>query len=202
MSKSASGSGTPATGSPDGKEATGQAEASPESPAAGTPARNLAAIPPRPSSERKVGERAPGERRDGPTPARAKSGRMQVGPGIRLKGEIEDCAELVVEGSAVATLDGERLDISQNGLFTGTARVETADIHGRFEGDLQVAGLLHIHGSGRVTGKVSYGRIEVSPGGELSGHVGKAGAEGAGEIADDGVKSAVDGSAATSRQAG
>ena len=54
--------------------------------------------------------------------------RMTVGPGIQLKGEISNCAALVVEGDVDATLDGEALEISQRGVFNGTVRVETADI--------------------------------------------------------------------------
>lgn len=100
--------------------------------------------------------------------------RMTVGPGIQLKGEISNCAALVVEGDVDATLDGEGLEISQRGVFNGTARVETADIQGQFKGDLTVSGLLRIENGGSVSGKVSYGRIEVIAGGELSGEISKA----------------------------
>lgn len=99
--------------------------------------------------------------------------RMTVGPGIQLKGEISNCASLVVEGDVDATLDGEALEISQRGVFNGTVRVETADIQGRFEGDLTVSGLLRIENGGSVSGKVRYGRIEVIAGGELSGEISK-----------------------------
>ena len=102
---------------------------------------------------------------------------MTVGPGIQLKGEISNCAALVVEGNVEATLNGEGLEISQRGVFKGVARVETADIQGQFEGDLNVTGLLRIENGGSVTGKVVYGRIEVIVGGELSGEISKAGAK-------------------------
>ncbi len=103
--------------------------------------------------------------------------RMTVGPGIQLKGEINNCAALVVEGNVDATLDGEGLEISQRGVFNGTARVETADIQGQFKGDLTVSGLLRIENGGSVDGKVIYGRIEVIAGGELSGEISKGGTE-------------------------
>ena len=103
--------------------------------------------------------------------------RMTVGPGIELKGEISNCAALVVEGNLDATLDGEALEISQRGVFSGTARVDTADIHGKFDGDLTVSGLLRIENGGSVSGKVRYGRIEVIAGGELSGEISKVDAE-------------------------
>lgn len=103
--------------------------------------------------------------------------RMSVGPGIELKGEISNCAALVVEGNVEGTLDGEALEVSQRGVFNGTVRVETADIQGQFEGDLTVTGLLRIENGGSVSGTVRYGRIEVVAGGELSGDVSRTSTE-------------------------
>ena len=124
----------------------------------------------------------PPKRRDmgageGLSTSMSQGSRMTVGPGIQLKGEISNCAALVVEGEVDATLDGEGLEISQRGVFNGTARVETADIQGQFKGDLQVSGLLRIENGGSVTGTITYGRIEIIAGGELTGDVSKGGAE-------------------------
>jgi len=102
---------------------------------------------------------------------------MSVGPGIELKGEISNCAALVVEGNVDATLDGEALEISQRGVFTGTVRVESAEIQGQFEGDLTVSGLLRIENGGSVSGTVRYGRIEVVAGGELTGDISRTSTE-------------------------
>ncbi len=120
----------------------------------------------------------PSKRRDtregeGISSSISQGSRMTVGPGIKLKGEISNCAALVVEGDVDATLDGEALEISQRGVFNGTARVDAADIQGRFEGDLTVSGLLRIENGGSVSGQVRYGRIEVIAGGELSGEISK-----------------------------
>lgn len=114
-------------------------------------------------------------RRDGEglSASRSQGSRMTVGPGIQLTGEISNCAALVVEGNVDGTLDGEALEISQRGIFNGTARVESADIQGQFDGDLHVSGLLRIENGGAVTGTVRYGRIEVVAGGELSGDISK-----------------------------
>ncbi len=100
-------------------------------------------------------------------PARPQNGNMSVGPGIQLKGEISKCATLVVDGDVDATLDGTALEIAQRGVFCGTARVESASIQGRFEGDLTVSGMLRIENGGSVSGKLCYGRLEVTVGGEF-----------------------------------
>ncbi len=112
---------------------------------------------------------------------------MSVGPGIELKGEISNCAALVVEGNVDATLDGDALEISQRGVFTGTVRVESAEIQGRFEGDLTVTGLLRIENGGSVSGTVRYGRIEVVAGGELTGDISRTSIEETPEITVENV---------------
>jgi cytoskeletal protein CcmA (bactofilin family) len=129
------------------------------------PARNLTDIP-RP-------------RRDdyhGPASAQGQSreNRMTVGRDIKLKGEISNCDVLVVEGDVEATLEGKMLEVAAGGTFNGTATVESAEIHGDYEGTLTIAGLLRVHGTGRVTGKVRYGKIEVQSGGEVSGDIASA----------------------------
>ncbi len=121
------------------------------------------------------------------TPARPQDSNMSVGPGIQLKGEISKCATLVVEGDVEVTLDGEALEINQRGVFCGTARVESADIQGRFEGDLTVSGMLRIENGGSASGKLRYGQLEVSVGGDLTGEISKYIGENGKSAADDSV---------------
>ena len=106
-------------------------------------------------------------------PARLQDSNMSVGPGIQLKGEISNCATLFVEGDVDATLDGKALEIVQRGVFRGTARVESVFIHGRFEGDLTVSGLLRVASGGSASGKLRYGQLDVAEGGDLTGEISK-----------------------------
>lgn len=110
------------------------------------------------------------------TPGQGQAGesRMTVGPEIRLKGEISNCDILVVEGDVEATLESKVVEVAAGGTFNGTATVESAEIHGDFDGTLTVSDLLRIHGTGRVSGKVRYGKIEVQSGGEVSGDIASA----------------------------
>ncbi len=121
-------------------------------------------------------------------PARPQNGNMSVGSGIRLKGEISKCATLIVEGDVDATLDGNALEIVQRGVFCGTARVESADIQGRFEGDLTVSGMLRIENGGSASGKLRYGQLEVAVGGDLTGEISKNTDEDEKPAADDSVE--------------
>ncbi|TMK32758.1 MAG: polymer-forming cytoskeletal protein, partial [Alphaproteobacteria bacterium] len=62
-----------------------------------------------------------------------------VGREISLSGEINSCNKLVVEGSVEANLQNCRdVDISETGLFKGSASIDEAEVRGRFEGNLTV----------------------------------------------------------------
>jgi cytoskeletal protein CcmA (bactofilin family) len=101
-----------------------------------------------------------------------KEAKLIVGPDIKMKGvEIADCDTLVVEGRIEATLDSRVLQIAQNGIFCGTVAVDTAEIHGRLEGELTVRKHLTIHATGKVTGKIRYAKIKVEEGAELAGEI-------------------------------
>jgi cytoskeletal protein CcmA (bactofilin family) len=97
---------------------------------------------------------------------------LVVGREIVLSGEISACDRLVVEGTVKANIkDCRDIAISEGGLFTGSAAVESAEIRGRFEGELTVSGRLLIRAPGQVSASVRYGEIEIERGGRLSGHV-------------------------------
>ena len=101
-----------------------------------------------------------------------KEAKLIVGPDIKMKGvEITDCDTLVVEGRIEATLDSRVLQIAQNGRFCGTVAVDTAEIHGRLEGELTVRKQLIIHATGKVSGKIRYAKIKVEEGAELAGEI-------------------------------
>jgi len=105
------------------------------------------------------------------TSAEARS-KLIVGPNIKLKGvEITDCDTLVVEGRVEATISSRVIQISDRGAFLGHADFDVAEIRGEFDGELTVRQKLVVYASGRVTGKVRYGKLVIEEGGQLSGDV-------------------------------
>ncbi len=99
--------------------------------------------------------------------------KLIVGPDIKLKGaEITDCDTLVVEGRVEASMDSRVIQISEHGVFVGKVGIDVAEIRGRFEGELTARKQLVIRSTGRVSGKIRYGKIAIEEGGELSGDVG------------------------------
>lgn len=98
--------------------------------------------------------------------------RLIVGPNVKLRGaEILDCDTLVVEGRVEATMDSRVLRIAEKGSFSGKVSIDVAEIHGRFEGELTARSQLIIHATGRVSGKVRYGKLVIDEGGELCGEI-------------------------------
>jgi cytoskeletal protein CcmA (bactofilin family) len=110
-----------------------------------------------------------------PQPARLDEpagSKLIVGPNIKLKGvEIHDCDTLVVEGRVEATMVSRAIQIAEAGAFNGKVDVEVAEIRGHFQGEMTARKRLVIHASGRVSGKIRYGKMLVQEGGEMSGDI-------------------------------
>lgn len=111
---------------------------------------------------------ASGNRSEGTPEAKV----LMIGREISLSGQITACDRVIVEGKVEAQLTDSRfVEVSETGQFKGSAEVEEAEIRGRFEGRLSVRGRLLIRGSGKVSGEIAYGQVEIECGGEISGTV-------------------------------
>ncbi len=152
------------------------------SPAAAATVAAMAPPPPLPPPQARRHESSPsgttGPRRGDSEPQRG-SGRIDsgdrkliVGRGLALSGEIAACDVLVVEGKVEAKLgEGKLLEITESGQFRGAVEIENADIAGRYDGQLTVHGRLLVRGTGRISGMVKYGELEVVAGGQIIGEV-------------------------------
>jgi cytoskeletal protein CcmA (bactofilin family) len=102
----------------------------------------------------------------------AEGRKLIVGDGLSLSGEITSCDILVVAGKVEAKLtDGKLLEINETGQFRGSVEIENADIAGRYDGQLVVHGRLTVRSTGRISGMVKYGELEVSAGGQIIGEL-------------------------------
>jgi cytoskeletal protein CcmA (bactofilin family) len=124
--------------------------------------------PPRPAelAPRTTPAAAPHRRNDGD------ARKLIVGREISLSGEINSCDRLIVEGSVEANLQNcHEVDIAESGLFKGSATIDEVEVRGRFEGNLIVRKRLLIRATGRVSGTIRYGQIEIECGGQISGEI-------------------------------
>ena len=98
--------------------------------------------------------------------------KLIVGRDISLCGDISACDMLVVEGMVEATLrDGRLMEITETGFFKGNVEVDEADLAGRFEGTMLVRGRMRIRSTGRISGTIRYGELEVEAGGQVMGDI-------------------------------
>jgi cytoskeletal protein CcmA (bactofilin family) len=139
----------------------------------GTPAITPPAATPLTPRPAETPRRAEGHAPIIPTPKRdSEMRRLIVGREISLTGEITSCERLVVEGTVEANLNNCReIEIAEAGLMKGTAAIEEAEIRGRYEGSLTVRKRLLIRATGKVSGMVRYGQLEIEAGGQISGDV-------------------------------
>jgi cytoskeletal protein CcmA (bactofilin family) len=120
-----------------------------------------------------------GQQNTGPAPVRegaatstaSAATELTVGRGTHLRGTLTGCDRLVVAGTASVTVPRIRvLEIAASGHLTaGRLEVDKAAISGIYEGDLTVRKRLWVGGSGRVSGTVHYGELELERGGQLCG---------------------------------
>lgn len=108
----------------------------------------------------------------GSAPQQQEVRRLVVARGITVKGELAGCQRLTIEGRVEATLaDCQVLEVAENGVFTGTATVEQADVRGRIEGELTVLNRLVVRATGRVSGRIRYQDLSIEQGGKLAGQI-------------------------------
>ncbi len=89
-----------------------------------------------------------------------------------LNGEINSCDLLVVEGRVEANMKKCReIKITETGTVKGQIEFERADISGVFEGELTAREHLVVRATGRVTGKVRVGELEIERGGQVIGDI-------------------------------
>jgi cytoskeletal protein CcmA (bactofilin family) len=102
----------------------------------------------------------------------ANSAKLIVGRNIKLKGvEIADCDTLVIEGTVEATVNSRVLQIAEPGAYKGSAEIDIAEVRGIFDGNLTARQKLVIFATGKVSGKIRYGKIVIEEGGQISGDV-------------------------------
>ena len=150
------------------RDAAAAAAAAAPLPVAPAPVPALAPAP-APIADREPDRSEPAVTTIGPDTPGSK---LCVGPKIKLKGvEISDCDVLVVEGDVEATVNSKAMQIAKPGTLKGHVAIDVAEIFGDFSGELTARTKLIVHGTGRVAGKIRYGKLIVAEGGEVSGDV-------------------------------
>lgn len=89
-----------------------------------------------------------------------------------VEGTIRTASDFRIEGTLVGTLDCQaKLIIGPSGNVDGEVSCKTAMIEGVFEGNLRVSDLLEVRQTARVDGDISYGKLKIDAGAQLTGQL-------------------------------
>ena len=100
-----------------------------------------------------------------------KEGNIHIGSGVSVNGEINAPNEVIVNGKHTGKVSAGKISVKNGGGVDGETAVETAEIEGNYDGELQVAGTLSVSSSGIAKGDIRYKDLEIALGGKISGTI-------------------------------
>ena len=94
---------------------------------------------------------------------------LYVGEGVCVKGDFSVPGVLVVDGLIEGNVTARAVWVSLSGSIRGRIVATEAEIHGAISETIEVKQLLVVHATGRVTGDVHYGELQLAKGAVISG---------------------------------
>ena len=94
-----------------------------------------------------------------------------IGEGASIKGEIIEENEITVNGSVDGDIQCKNLIVGKTGSIKGKIKADTLYVEGSIEGEINVKELLKLMSSSYVSGKMSYGSLQINEGGKLLGEL-------------------------------
>ena len=95
------------------------------------------------------------------------SSALIIGEGATINGTIKEDNEISIQGTVDGDIECKDLMVGKSGILKGKIKSENLSVEGFIEGELTVKGLLKLMSSGTVSGKISYGSIQIHEGGKL-----------------------------------
>lgn len=93
----------------------------------------------------------------------------RINEGTKLKGDISSTGFFRIDGSVEGNVKTpSKVVLGKLGVIIGTLSCESADIEGKFEGNLQVSGTLTLRSTAVVDGDVIVGKLAIEPGATLN----------------------------------
>tara|TARA_B000000475_G_scaffold28841_1_gene22068 strand:+ start:8 stop:475 length:468 start_codon:yes stop_codon:yes gene_type:complete len=94
-----------------------------------------------------------------------------IGEGATIKGEIVEENEITVQGNVDGDIQCKDLIVGKTGSIKGKIKADTIFVEGSIEGEIQVKELLKLMSSSYVSGKITYGSLQINEGGKLVGEI-------------------------------
>ena len=94
-----------------------------------------------------------------------------IGEGATIKGEIVEENEITVNGAVDGDIQCKNLIVGKTGSIKGKIKADTLYVEGSIEGEIIVKELLKLMSSSYVSGKMTYGSLQINEGGKLIGEL-------------------------------
>ena len=94
-----------------------------------------------------------------------------IGEGANINGIIKENNEISIQGTVEGDIECKNLMVGKSGILKGKIKTDSLSVEGNVEGELTVKGLLKLMASGTVSGKISYGSLQINEGGKLMGEL-------------------------------
>ena len=94
-----------------------------------------------------------------------------IGEGATIKGEIVEENEINVQGNVDGDIQCKDLIVGKTGSIKGKIKADTLYVEGSIEGEINIKEILKMMSSSYVSGKITYGSLQINEGGKLVGEV-------------------------------
>jgi len=99
----------------------------------------------------------------------SKENSIFIGEGVVFQGSIKAPNQAVISDKFDGELEARDVLIGASGVVTGTTTAQFVDVKGELNETVTSRKLLIVRGTGRVSGTVTYGEIEIERGGQVKG---------------------------------
>ena len=106
-----------------------------------------------------------------PTKKIKENSSLIIGEGATIKGEIVEENEITIHGNVDGDIQCKDLIVGKTGSVKGKIKADTLYVEGSIEGEIQVKELLKLMSSSYVSGKITYGSLQINEGGKLVGEI-------------------------------
>ena len=89
--------------------------------------------------------------------------------GVTFVGTINVPGVARINGDITGSIICKELDVGPQAMIKGKVQAQGIEVHGHLENDINCTGLVKIHSTGKVAGKLAYSEIDIDRGGQFSG---------------------------------
>jgi cytoskeletal protein CcmA (bactofilin family) len=94
-----------------------------------------------------------------------------IGSGVVFKGSISAPNQAVISGSVEGDLTAKDVLIGATGVVSGKTEAEFIDVKGELNETIASKNVLIVRSTGKVSGDVAYGELEIERGGKIKGNM-------------------------------